>query len=75
MIDYRIEYDDGISTKHKDGYDKRIIRRNRAMGYYLILPNEEHKINIGYLRLSEIPTIESLFKTFLLANNNRFKVY
>jgi len=72
MIDFRIEYDDGVSPKRKGDYDKRITRKDRETGYYLVLPYAEHKISIGYLRISEIPALEALLKTFLLANNNRF---
>lgn len=68
MIDFRIEYDDGVPTKRKGDYDKRISRHDRENGYYLIVTKAEHKINIGYLRLSEIPALEALLKTFVEAN-------
>lgn len=73
MIDFKIEYDDGVSTKRKGDYDKRIKRRDREHGFYLMLPTKEIKIPIGYLRISEIPTVEALLKTFTIANNNRFE--
>ena len=74
MIDFRVEYDDGVSIKRKDkDVDKRITRKDRPCGYYLVLPTEEYKINIGYLRISEMSALEALLKIFLLANNKRFQ--
>lgn len=59
---FRVEYDDGRTSKSDKDKSPFCTRKDRQMGFYLILPDgDERPLNIGYMRVSEMAGLERLF--------------
>jgi hypothetical protein len=71
MMNFKIEYDDGMDVKRDP--NPPAVRRGRETGYYVVTPTESIPINIGYLRVSEMPVIDKLIRRMVVLNNVRFE--
>lgn len=64
-----IEYDDGkpFEVKGKSAEERSpfCTPRSRASGFYVRFPNgKERRIPIGYMRVSEMESLETVFNEF-----------
>jgi hypothetical protein len=71
MIDFHIEYDDGMDAKRDP--NPPAVRKGRPTGYYIVTSGGDIPISIGYLRISEMPVIDKLIRRMVVSNNRRFE--
>ena len=68
MILPKIEYDDGkpIQLKGKAADDRSLscTPRGRQRGFYLRIENDEWKLPLGYMRVSEMDGLLEVFKAY-----------
>lgn len=58
----KVEFDDGKPINSKQDKLKQCTRKGRSHGFYLIhADGQEDKIEIGYMRISEMADLEKLF--------------
>jgi hypothetical protein len=72
-----IEYDDGLvipegcpakaRAKLEEGRSPYCTPRGRRIGFYVRFPNgAERRLNIGYMRVSEMTALETVFNELLV---------
>lgn len=61
---FRVEFDDGKPVKANNGRDSRCTPKGRSHGFYVIYPDgQEEKVEIGYMRISEMEHLQAMLNT------------